>query len=464
MSDKILLLTNARNEYTRLSKERDDLMTKGLTATLTKEEWTQLGTLNDQCDEAEAQVQIALKSIDSSNKTQTFMTNAQPEAEVVVTGMTHNRGDETTIDLQTKQVIDQGGFGLVSEAQWKKLSAPAYMDAFNAMIRLSYETKGNPHRKMDNLQIKALEEGLDPQGGYLIPPQYILRLISRLPAPTRVQSKVMTWTTGKDKITMPRLNYSESTETFTTPFRVTWTGENPASSTVHRVNDTDLFGMMTIDVYTAMLSGVLTKDMVEDTDFPILSWIADKFGETIMLLRDEMILNGSGINQPYGMTLNPDGTGQLTSVLSGTANNISADAIRGMPYEVAEQYINDNTCWVMNRKSAGKTIALFKDGENRYMWANGSYDDKLAQRGPDTLDGYPVAYSTFMPNVGNGAYPIIFGDLAGYYLVNRVGLAITFYHDSAYDQLNQIGIGGRLRFGGKLAEPWRMRLLKSDDA
>ncbi len=92
------------------------------------------------------------------------------------------------------------------------------------------------------------------------------------------------------------------------------------------------------------------------------------------------------------------------------------------------------------------------------MWGYGLQDDGLS---PDLhsrrLLGYDVNYSGFMPSPAAGTYPVIFGDLSGYYLVNRVGFSIQVLRE-LYAETNQILLLGRLRFGGQVAEDWKIKV------
>jgi HK97 family phage major capsid protein len=62
-----------------------------------------------------------------------------------------------------------------------------------------------------------------------------------------------------------------------------------------------------------------------------------------------------------------------------------------------------------------------------------------------------------MPNTGANNYPIIFGDLRGYYLVNRVGFSVQVLRE-LYAETNQILLLGRVRFGGGVGEEWRIKV------
>ena len=55
--------------------------------------------------------------------------------------------------------------------------------------------------------------------------------------------------------------------------------------------------------------------------------------------------------------------------------------------------------------------------------------------------------------------PVIFGDLMGYQFVNRIGFSIQVVREP-YIEFNQIAVVGRVRFGGQVIEPWRLRLNK----
>lgn len=239
--------------------------------------------------------------------------------------------------------------------------------------------------------------------------------------------------------------------------RITWTGEIPASSTAMRVTD-PVFGQTQIPIYTAMMSIPVTNDMIEDSSFPLLSWLSGKFAETIDLLKDNMVLNGGGQGQPTGILLNPGDSGgtQPAVVTSGNANSLTADGLVKLAYSLPEQY-EDGAAWVMNKTNTAMAVAQLKDSNNRYLWGMGYQDSGLEPTIRNrTLLGYPVLWSGFMPSVAANAYPIIFGDLRGYYLVNRVGLSIQVLRE-LYAETNQVLVLGRIRFGGQVVEQWKLK-------
>ena len=361
--------------------------------------------------------------------------------EAAGTATVENKGGGPTL------LDDEGPGAAFTPKMRQLLASTAYKDAYRSYLRKGVHGLGNG-------DVKTLQEGIDEQGGFLVPDDMLNRIISRKPAPTKVAGRVTRIPTGRDRVVVPKVNYSTD-DIYTTGVRVTWTGEVPSSSTVHRVTDPK-FGQIGISVYTAMLSMPLTNDMVEDSSFPVVSWSADKFRETVDLTRDDKIINGTGIGQAAGILLDPNGTDQPATVVSGGASTLTADGLQDIAWAIPEQY-DENCAWVFNKTSTGKAIAKLKDADNRYLWASLDQSGLLLPARERPLLGYPVVFSPFMPNVAADAEPIIFGDLSGYFLVDRVAFSIQVLRE-VYAESNQVVLLGRVRFGGQVAEPWKMKI------
>jgi HK97 family phage major capsid protein len=266
-------------------------------------------------------------------------------------------------------------------------------------------------------------------------------------------------TTGRDAVILPKINYTAD-DLYTTGIRATFSGEVPITSTAIRVTE-PAFRQVRIPIYTVMLSMPLTNNMVEDASFPLQTWCEDKFAETIRLLKENMVLNGSGIGQPSGILNNPGGVGQPAVVAMG--NPIGADGVVKMAWSVPEQY-DDDLAWVFNKTNTGQYLATLKDANNRYLWGTGLQDSGLMvgvegapHVGQRTLQGYPVLFQGFMPNLGANNYPVIFGDLRGYFLIDRIGFSVQVLRE-LYAETNQILLLGRVRFGGQVCEEYRLRI------
>jgi HK97 family phage major capsid protein len=373
-----------------------------------------------------------------------------------------------SIDLEyspqrkTWEMIREAGPGTFGTKQWETLNSFDYKKDFALYLR-----KGN---RVIDLCTKTLQEGMDDQGGVFAPAELISRVIGRLPAPTHLRSLVTTLTTGRDVLIMPRKQYNAD-DKYTTAFRVTWTGEIPSDGTgaIAAVNDANLLGNLEVPVHTAMLNAPVTRNLIEDSAFPIQAWLESELAQVIDLCYEDMILNGTAIGQPTGILYkaasgNPATSPELPEViLSTTSGQVDYNLIASLQTALAPQYENEGTRWVMNKKSGLRALYLLVDAQQRPLFTTGYQDSGMVSGRQRTLLGDPVIVSAFMPDVASTNFPLIYGDLKGYYLAQRVGFSIQVL-DQTRAKANQIELVGRVRFGGKPVEPFRLKIGKSHNA
>lgn len=360
------------------------------------------------------------------------------------------------------RAVAEAGAGTFGQKTWDTLRTVQYRHDFAQYLR-----KG---QRFADLCTKTLMEGQDDQGGVFAPAELINRIIGRLPAPTQLRSLVNVMTTGRDTLVMPRKQYSAD-DKYSTAFRANWTGEVPADGTGAQtaVNDANLTGNVSVPVHTAMLSAPVTKNLIEDAAFPIQAWLESELNQIIDLLYEDMILNGSGVGQPTGILLGAASGNDGTSakypevVLSGVAAGLSHDGLIDLMTALAPQYENDGTRWIMNKKSTYRALNKLKDDQKRPLFTTGYNDSGLVGGRGRVLLGDQVVLSQFMPDVGAANFPLIYGDLKGYYLAQRVGFSIQVL-DQTRAKANQIELVGRVRFGGAPIEPFRIKIQKSNDS
>lgn len=337
--------------------------------------------------------------------------------------------------------------------QMKRVGEVDYKQAFRQYLR-----KSGSLGSMGMTHAKVIQEGIDTSGGFLVPEEMLNRIVMKKPTPTRVAGRVTRLTTSRDDLTLPKVNYTTD-DLYTTGARVTWTGEQPAAATTHLTTD-PAFGQIKIPVHTAMISLLVSRDMLEDSMVNMIEFIGARFAETYDLLQDNMVLNGTGVTQPAGILSSPAGTNRPGIVNSGSASALTADGIINLAETLPEQY-EDGAVYVFNKTNTSKAMRILKDGEGRYLFArtaDGAPGSLVAGR-PTECNGYPYIFTGFMPNVGTNTYPIIFGNLAAYYLVERVSMSIQVLNE-IYAPLNQALVLGRLRFGGDVAEDWALKIQK----
>ena len=359
--------------------------------------------------------------------------------------------------------ITNTGRGLLSASKYAKISERGYNDAF-----VEYVARGGRVDQMSIVNVRALQEGLDDEGGYLVPPEMALRLIQRLPTPTSLNPHYFAWQTSRDAVVFPKVQYTGSSTDdpnailYSTGVRMIYPGELPNSSSTIIATQPN-FGETRIPVYTAMACLDVSRNMIDDSPIGILNFIESKFQETASLEYDNRSLNGTGVNQATGMLLAPQSSATNTIypqyVASGAASALTADGIKALAFGLAPQYAA-RARFAMNWMGTAQAISELKDGTGRYLWSDGLLNDGLAATILNRrLLGFECSYSEFFPSVAANAYPIIFGDLAGYYLVQRLGLSIQILFETKAKQ-NMLEVVARMRFGGNLAEPWRVKVQK----
>lgn len=373
------------------------------------------------------------------------------------------RAGEATIEKpkggKAARLLRDQGPGIWGAEKFKSVSSPEYAQSFRHYLRNGERSK--------SVHFRNLEDGLDPQGGYLAPVEVIAKLIERQATPTRLQDATSVVNTTRDAVSLPLVSYSGASDDtnayiYTTGFRATATDENPTSDTQANVSDTSIFGSTRVPVYTWLIEGVLTNNQVEDAMFDPMAWMTGKFMETIRLLRDNMIANGTGIGQSTGIITQASSSPNLIQnvpiIGSSSSGNVTADSIITISEDVPEQY-DENCRFAYAKTSTGKQIRLLKDSQNRYLFGLGYQDSGLVPGRQKALNGYPVMFSQFIPAPASNSLSMIFGDFEGYTQVNRVGFSIQVLREIAARR-NQVIILGRVRFGGLPVEPWRLRVLK----
>jgi HK97 family phage major capsid protein/HK97 family phage prohead protease len=367
-----------------------------------------------------------------------------PPVDPQLAGRDADKVGEVVVDKRTREIIDESGYAL-TERQVNAISTKEYRDAFRNYLRKGIGGVGLS-------DVRALSEGTDSEGGFLVPAEFMAKMVEREAATTSLQSLVTQLTTSSDRLTMPKNAYSGSS-LYTTGVRVNWVDEKTGPGSEEDATD---FGSITIPIHTAMMYHDVTKNMIEDSAFDILGWLTDKFRETSDVVTEDSIINGSGIGKPKGILANPGGTDEPAVVVSGDANLLKADGIMDLAYSLLGRYLG-NARFIFNRLSTEKAIAKLKDNNLRYLFAAGVNTDGLATARPQSLVGFPILSSDFMPDVAASAYPIIFGDPKGYYLVRRIGFSIQVLNEIVATS-NKVRVLGRMRIGGQVAEDWRLKI------
>lgn len=328
------------------------------------------------------------------------------------------------------------------------VQAKGYAPAFEAYLRGGDQKLGPTDRKV-------LTEGVDTAGGFLVPEDAQTEILKRTMAAAAMRPLCREIQTSRDVVKWPRVNYSAD-DIYTSGVRLTWTGEQPALATTHRVTD-PVFGETRIDVHTAMASMPLSNDLLEDSAFDVWGIVAELFGEAYALGEDQVFTLGDGISKPMGLLTQANGGAGPAGIHSGSAGALTANGFLNLHYGIPAQY-QANARYMLSSDAMVKTEQL-QDGSNRNL-VQPLTVSSLASAPFETIKGKPITLNPWMETVAAGHLVAVYGDFRGYIIVDRVGLSIQRMSDATFASLNQTLALGRKRVGGYCAEPYRLRVME----
>ena len=328
------------------------------------------------------------------------------------------------------------------------VTARGYASAFDAYLRKGYHDLGPQDRK-------TLTAGSDSAGGFLIPEDYHVEIIKKTAVMASIRANARVAQTSRDMAKWPRIVYTTDDQ-WTSGVRMTWTGESPASATTHRVTD-PVFGLLTVPVHTAMASMPVSNDLLDDAAFDVLGIGSDLLGEAFALGENDAFINGNGIGRPMGILAEVDEATGPASVVSGSAASLTSNGLIDLAYALPPQY-ERNAKWFMAKGTEKVIRKLIGTTSGEYEWP---VTGNVGQLGAvnSALLGFPIVREQFIATPTTNGYPIIFGDMRGYLVLDRVGLSLQRL-DELYAETNITVLLARRRVGGQLIAPWQLKVQK----
>lgn len=274
----------------------------------------------------------------------------------------------------------------------------------------------------------VLQEGVDADGGYLVPEEYDHRLIQALTEGNIMRQLAHTITTsGEHKINIAATKPAAA-----------WIEEGGA------LQFTDAtFSQILLDAHKLHVAIKVTEELLYDNAFNLESYIIEQFGKALSNAEEDAFLNGSGTGQPLGLFAETGG-GQVAETLTAA---LKADDLFNLVYALKRPY-RKNASFIMNDRTIA-TIRKFKDNNGAYIWQP-SY-----QAGePDKVLGYAVHTSEFAPENA-----IAFGDYS-YYNIGDRGTRSFKQLTELFAGNGLIGYVAKERVDGKLILPEAVQILK----
>ena len=280
-----------------------------------------------------------------------------------------------------------------------------------------------------------MQEGVDADGGYLVPDEYDSRLITKLTEENVIRRLGHRLSTSGDH----KINIAASTPA------AAWIEEG-ASLTFGDAT----FDQIILDAHKLHVAVKVTEELLYDSMFDIENYLFDAFGKALANAEEDAFINGDGNGKPLGILAAAGGA--QTGVTTASSTAITADEVINLVYSLKRPY-RKNAVFIMNDQTIA-AIRKLKDSNGMYMW-----QPALTAGEPDRLLGYPVHTSQFMPTIAAGAKTIAFGDFSYYNIGDRGSRSLGELRE-LFAGNGMVGFLAKERVDGKLVLPEAVQCLQ----
>ena len=286
----------------------------------------------------------------------------------------------------------------------------------------------------------VMSEGVDANGGYLVPTEFERQIVTALDENNVIRSVAnVIKTAAERKIPVAASHVAAQ-----------WTAENGAYTESNAT-----FAQKAIDAYKETALAKVSIELLQDSMFSVEAYLANEFGRAFGILEEEAFCVGTGTGQPTGIFNAYDNNapvGGEINVITGTSGAVKGDDLISLVYALKAPY-RKNAKFLMKDSSVAE-IRKLKDGNGVYMW-----QPSLQAGQPDKLLGYDLLTSAYAPEIAANALPVAFGDFHSYWISDRSGITIQRLNE-LYSANGQVGFIATKRCDGKTILHEGIQLLK----
>lgn len=292
-----------------------------------------------------------------------------------------------------------------------------YKDAMISAMRSNFRNISN-----------VLQEGVDADGGYLVPEEYDDRLIEVLEEENIMRSLATTITTsGQHKINIAATKPAAA-----------WIEEGGSLS----FGDAT-FDQIYLDAYKLHVAIKVTEELLYDNAFNLENYIITQFGKALGNAEEDAFLNGDGKGKPIGIFDAKGGGNVLGTLTAAIKSDDMLDLVYGLkrPYRKSSSFVMNDSTLALLRK--------LKDNNGAYIW-----QPSYKEGEPDRVLGYAVNTSPYAPTNA-----IAFGDYSYYNIGDRGSRSFAELRE-LFAGNGMVGFVAKERVDGKLILPEAVQILK----
>ena len=298
----------------------------------------------------------------------------------------------------------------------------------------AYKEDFDRHLRGRALLHNVLSEGVDADGGFLVPEDFERDIVSALDEENVIRSLAKVITTQHERKIPIATGHSTAQ----------WTAENAAYT-----ESNPSFGQKQIDAFKLTDLCRVSVELLQDSAFDIEDYLMKEFARAFGIAEEEAFCVGTGTNRPTGIFTAKGGT---VGVTAASATAITVDEVISLVYALKSPY-RRNAKFLMHDATVS-LLRKLKDSNGVYLW------QPSVQAGePDRLLGYEIYTSPYVPTAAAGALTVAFGDFKNYWIGDRAGRTVQRLNE-LYATNGQIGYVATERVDGKVILPEGIQLLK----
>lgn len=220
--------------------------------------------------------------------------------------------------------------------------------------------------------LRALVEGTDSEGGYLVPEELRTEVFRVLPDMTVMRKLARVLPMTSDTLNLNNLSARPVAY---------WTAEYASKSTTSAE-----FGQVTLSPNDLVCLLPVSEQLLADANINLVQFIIELFAEAIGLAEDRAFFTGNGAGQPRGIAMETiANAGTLTATLG-------FDDIIDLIDMVPQRVTKSPKAAFVGHKNVKRMLRKIKDENGDYIWRDGKGGvggGSEIIRLPDTLYGYP---------------------------------------------------------------------------
>jgi len=280
---------------------------------------------------------------------------------------------------------------------------------FKSLGDFLYNVKLHPGDR----RLKALSEGTDSAGGFLVPEEFLPRLLMDTLERAVIRPYATVIPMATDTLLIPKLadvTHSESGGVCGGVIAY-WTEEAGT-----KLPSQPTFGRVKLTAHELIGFTYASDQLLADSAIALEALLVKLFGGAIAWYEDEAFIDGSGVGEPLGFM----NSGALISVARAAAGNtISMTDLGNL---LARLYPNSlygpNTVWIANPSILPQLMALATTSVN---WV--ALDQGATKKNPTRLFGMPLVFTEKAQALGTSG-DIALCDLSYYLIGDRSGLRV----------------------------------------